>query len=367
MKKFLCLALALVLTLGVSVSALASGTTTVLKDQKDRRIQTQGQLSDGTYPVNPDIPGESPTTGELWEGLYMPMLVQISNGNGGIGEYAPWGALDADIIYESPLQRNGDTRLSFLFSNTVPEDCGPVRSARVSHCWLREEWDAGFLFYGGQTAKGTNINDVFSETGANKKGVLFPGTAGSNKPWKTYYYRVKGRAASPNNAGANVLAIQALMPADHNAPHRPFLFTDELPESGDIATTINVIWGHKNFNSSFVYDESQNLYYRYVQGEPYVNRERDSEVDTQLTFSNVIIQRANVTWKGAARPVVDLIGRGNADIFIGGRYIPGYWVRTDYTQRTVFFDENGEELKLQRGKTFIVQIDPSKEVNYSAT
>jgi hypothetical protein len=293
----------------------------------------------------------------------MPMLVQIDNDKGGIGDRAPWGAALADIIYETPLHKNGNTRLSYLFSDVIPESVGPVRSARVTHVELREEWDAGFLYYGGQPYEGTNINDAFRETGANKKGVLFSGTVGTNKAWKKYYTKVKG-LPGPHDKDANVKAMQALIPADFKAPSRPYLFTDDLPELGDFATNVSITLKTPEYSSSFTYDPNANVYLRYMNGEPYV----DKSTGEQLSFSNLIIQRTKVTfYHGISdRPLTVNIGSGNADIFIGGRYIPGYWMRTGMNQRTVFFDQDGNELKLQRGRTFISIIDYSTPVTYTA-
>jgi hypothetical protein len=169
---------------------------------------------------------------------------------------------------------------------------------------------------------------------------------------------------SPHNAQANLKAIQALIPADFKAPSRPFLFTDALPETGETALNISITQNNDTYSSSFKYDPAANVYFRYVHGEPYM----DSAANTQLSFSNVIIQRTDVTYdEGVAeRPVTKNIGSGNADIFMGGKYIAGYWMRTGMNQRTVFFDQDGNELKLQRGKTFISIIDYSNAVTYTA-
>lgn len=362
MKRFLCLLLAMVCFAALTQTAMASGVTTVIQDEADRKIDVKGLGSDGNFPVNPEVPGESPVTGLSWEGSYMPMLVQIDNADGGIGDRAPWGASQADIIYETPLHKNGDTRLSYLFSDVVPESVGPVRSARLTHVELREEWDCGFLFYGGQEYEGTNILDAFRENGTNKS-LLFSGMVSEGKPWKKYYTRVKG-LPGPHDIDANVKAMQALIPADTKAPSRPYLFTDELPSLGDFASSISITLKLAKYSSNFTYDPESNVYLRYVGGEPYI----DKSTGEQLSFSNLIIQRTNVSfYHGISdRPLTVNIGSGNADIFIGGRYIPGYWVRTSMKQRTVFFDQEGNELKLQRGKTFISMIDYSSPVTYTA-
>ncbi len=363
MKKVMCLLLSMVFILSMAQAGLAASEPTVIKKEKDRKIEVKGLDQDGNFPVNPEIEGQSPTTGLPWTGTYMPMLVQIDNDLGGVGDRAPWGAADADIVYESPLHQGGQTRISFLFSDVVPESVGPVRSARLTHAELREEWDAGFLYYGGQENGGTDINKVFRKTGANKKGVLFSGIVSTVKPWKKYYNRVS-ELNSPHNVDANVKAMQALIPADFKAPSRPFLFTDELPETGEIAKSISIKQTNSAYSSSFVYDAEANVYLRSVDGEPYV----DKTTQMQLVFSNVIIQRTKLTFfeGDGARPVTVNIGSGNADIFVGGRYIPGYWMRTGMNQRTVFFDQDGNELKLQRGKTFISIVDRSIAVSYTA-
>ena len=359
MKRLLCLLTALVLGLAIPTALAAEST---LADTRDRGIEPKGRQADGSFPVNPDIPGQSPTTGLPWDGFYMPMLVQIDNDNGGVEERAPWGARYADIVYETPLHQNGATRISFLFSDYIPDSVGPVRSARVGHVWLREEWDAGFLFYGGQEAKGSNINEEFSKLGATKKGVLFSGIVGTGKPWKKYYSRVKG-LPGPHNVDANAAAMQALIPEGHQPPRRPFLFTDALPAQGEEATAIDIAWKHKNYVCAFEYDDVANLYYRSVRGVPYV----DKQTGEELSFSNVIIQRTKVTYKtGSDKPITQNLGHGNADIFMGGRYIPGYWVRTGMDQRTIFFDGQGNELRLQRGTTYIAMADNNIPVTYSA-
>lgn len=363
MKKMTVFFLLIAIIFTFSTTALAESKATILQNEEDRHIAVKGQGSDGTFPVNPEIAGVSPTTGMPWKGEYKPMLVIIDNTDGGIGDRAPWGASYADILYETPLHKNGHTLLNFLFSDTVPERVGPIRSARVTHAELREEWDAGFLFYGGQDSEGTNIYDVFRDTGANQKGILFSGIVSTGKPWKKYYSRVED-IVSPYNVSADVKAMQVLIPSGFKAPSRPYLFTDELPAQGNPASSITITLNLPEYSSSFLYDPDTNRYLRFVGGEPYA----DAETKEQLSFSNLIIQRTSVTYYLGfkERPVTKNIGSGNADIFMGGRYIPGYWVRTGMNQRTVFFDQNGNEIALQRGKTFISLLDDGTQVTYAS-
>ena len=58
-------------------------------------------------------------------------------------------------------------------------------------------------------------------------------------------------------------------------------------------------------------------------------------------------------------------GKGNADIFIGGRYIAGYWVREDTESPTVFYDDQGNELQFTRGKTYIANFPPEALLTFT--
>ena len=83
----------------------------------------------------------------------------------------------------------------------------------------------------------------------------------------------------------------------------------------------------------------------------------------------MIVLRTDISWASGnpSRPVIRLNGQGVCEIFQNGKYIRGTWVR-DCTEtknlknRMVFLDENGDELPMQRGKTFIQIVDNGQPV-----
>ena len=97
--------------------------------------------------------------------------------------------------------------------------------------------------------------------------------------------------------------------------------------------------------------------------------DRSEENEEQMSFSNVIIQRVGYEYTNNSKimPVMQSVGKGNADIFIGGRYIPGYWVRESIESPTVFLDDKGNEIQLTPGKTFIAHFPPESLLTYSAS
>ena len=410
--KRLVSALLICILLLTSLGALASSTKTKVQPNKyslpvEGDTVLQSTEDRGIKPATPAtrhdlIPGESPTTGLPWEGdYYLPMLVQISNPvdsvkvNGkavksaGIGARSPWAGQYADVVYEGILYRTGDTRISFLYSDSFAEGqpfggAGPVRSARIGHVLLREEWQAGFVYSGGPRREDNNIVEVFKQTGADEKGVLFDLLSGGFVEYKNRVAKgpgVKAPPKAPDNYNANIIGLRSLIPASYVSTPHPFLFSDESPytDGYGMAYTINLDWGKKENISHFMYDESTNTYLRFcgpgndeTKWAPYMSfaavDDRLEENKEQMSFSNIIIQRVEYEYvnNNKIMPNMQSIGKGNADIFIGGRYIPGYWVRNSIEDPTVFYDDKGVELQLTRGKSFIAHFPPESLCSFSA-
>lgn len=370
MKRMISLLLIAALLLGLAPAALAE---TVIDTDEDRGIVLRevgrNTVPEGISPTTglPFSDMEQPEgfTGQAITGRYMPMLVQIDNNEGGTNRMSPWGVNYADIIYETPLHRYGSTRMTFLFSNLIPDSVGPVRSARIGHVWMQREWNCGFLFYGFQEHEKANVSTEFSKYHLNSSGLLFSGTVSEHKPWKKYYTRRKGRP-SPHNVNANVAAMSQLIPEDAVALNNAFLFTDE-PAVGDEATEVTIVQGSLAMLSSsrLIYNEQTDRYDRYLLDEdggviPY----HDFDTGEQVGFNNVIIQFTDVRWYANDVPVTTHIGEGNADFFMNGVHVAGYWKRPSMEDRTVFYGPDGAEMPMQRGRTLIVIIDKEKEVFY---
>ncbi len=364
MRRLLALLLALALLPGAALAA------NLIDPLEDRGI-VPAQVG-----LNEPTAGVSPTTGRRlgtviapnadFEGLavtgrYLPMLVQIGNDNGGVGDRAPWGVTYADILYEMPLIRDRATRITAVFSDLIPDSVGYIRSARIGHVWLREEWDGGFLYYGQQEVEGSNVRSELYRLGATQKGLLFSGTAGA-KVWKKYYTARK-RLKSPYNMNANVAAMSRLIPEEHAAPNHAFRFTDEVPE-GDSGLFVYVDWGAdaSAIQERLVYRENWNGYIRNVGKDRSVwYADRDSD-QSALSFQNVIVQFAKVEYNhnNKREPIVYVVGengapaQGNADFFMCGKHVSGFWKRDGMTSRTVYYGPDGQEIELQRGRTLIL-------------
>ena len=354
MKKILCAILLLMLILSVASAEETPVSNTVIPSVLTRKIKTEKITGN-----NPFIPGESPTTGLPHANeKYVPILCQIDNN---LGALPQWGLIAADIMYELPISGVGWTRLTALFSDQYPEEAGPVRSARVMHADLREEWDALIVHFGEQTVDGSNFRQAIRDYGVTKKGLEIDGIG--NK-YSDYFQRVRYHTA-PHNVTAYIDKLKELMVASGYifAP-RPFKFTDAMDYAGPSAVKINI--NHKkneSTSSTFYYDTNSGSYLRYTIKGIYSDYRNP---DATLAYSNVIVQRTKLAFNGRSQnPILpNVVGSGAADIFIGGKYIEGAWARSEASARTVFFDQQGKEIELQRGKTWIIICDENSVVDF---
>ena len=399
----------------ILILALVMSTTAAMADPIQIDGLTPREIEIHEAELNPSAEdmiaqGLSPTTGRklayiqcpdsfsgtVMTGVYQPIMVQISNSNNGIGimddgepyAIAPVNGSYADVVYEACQQRNGaETRMTMIFSDTVPDYVGFVRSTRLTHVRLRQEWDCVFCTSGYSKAdvpdewKAMGVKNPSNRT-EKDPGVVYLGDVGLGKPWKKYVRRLKGIKDANSELFELAKVLTDVVPRDHMPANHTWKFTDERPTGGDSGEIIYVTFGQKNnTDSRLEYDEDENVYIRYVamsksQDLPYresilVNPENVDEKNKKgelslrvktdgrvpgdtITFSNVIIQGVTMRWRGSNRPDPILVGTGNADYFMGGRHYAGVWERDDYNSRTVFYGPDGEEIELQRGRTLII-------------
>ena len=409
-KRMICFLVIAVMAMAV-VSSLAD--PVVVDGVSDRNI-TITKAGD-----NEVAEGVSPTTGRTLSeievpeeflgmaktGEYMPVTVQITNAESGTGYRAPWYASYADVVYESPLERDGVTRLTMVFNDTLPDWIGCTRSIRIQHVWIREEWNGPFVYWGHQSDD-SKQNDVEAEIVAlghrnpqiskDEKPSLFYDGVYDQKPWGKYRFRVNGYK-EPNNGVfylkgimEDIVANEAITPNNH-----AYLFSDTLPEGGDDASTVYVSFNTKHasadgyyFNSMLQYEPDDGVYYRWIVRDPSntdnsvlyeemaptnvrkVSSDNgqavavDSNHGNPISFSNVIVQHVQMSWIGGDRrmPHPTVTGSGNADIFVGGKHYSGVWNRDTMQDRTVFYGEDGQEFPMQKGKTLIIMLDSENEL-----
>ena len=409
MKKTLSLILALVMLFAVT-SAFAEGKA--IDGLADRGITIhEAGLNEVDDLVSPttgrnlmEIEVPNGFLGMAVTGEYQPIMVQISNADNGLGSSssiknyrnAPVNGIYADVVYEALQKKGGgESRMTYVFSDVVPDFAGFIRSTRIQHALYRAEWESAFVTSGWNYAV-KDVPDVWKENGLPEPtgkrteadpGIVYVGDL-SNKPWGPYVYRIFDKSGK-KYSGANTELFNLtglltdIIPKDHVPANHTWKFTDDIPTGGDDAEFVYVKFGSEYATDSRLeYDASTNSYIRYIKREkgedmpyrtnvllePEVKKVKGDgrnvkgmglviqgmEAGDPITFNNVIVQQVDYNWISFTRPNPKLVGSGNAEYFMGGKHLSGVWERKSLTDRTVFYGPDGNEIEMQRGRTLII-------------
>lgn len=297
-------------------------------------------------------------TGE-WSADYVskrPVAVMINN----LKEALPSSSTkQADIIYECMVE-GGITRIMPIFSSYEKlEKVGSVRSARHYYINIANEYDAIYVHYGQSKPAKSMLDDKAIN---NVNGMTYD--AG--------FYRDSARVA-PHNAYTTgeriVKGIEDLgYSADYSESHEKVLSFNEEEKELENGAAANTV--HVNFSTYskpyFVYNEETKLYDRYEYDAPQIDELAD-ESDNILNFKNVIIQISSYECINPENDLQELtqVGEGKGYYCTDGKSIPITWKKASGSSITKYYTEDGEELLLNPGKTWISIIGSSENAGVS--
>ena len=285
---------------------------------------------------------KSCTTGLPFDGEYKPVLVSIENSPAARPQL---GLQTADVVYEIPVE-GSITRFLCLFSDNVPEEVLPVRSARVPFLYVIKEWDCIFMHYGGSGSENKHGTEPYNFYGHRLYDHISIDVDGHTGHWSNYYHRVDN-ASAPHNVMANPALAQQLY--DYDPKPHAWNFSEKTPYLGEPTQEINLSMCSNISNLvSYTYDEQSQLYMRSMQGKPFIAK----ETDTQLTVKNIVIQYCKHKVSSKIR-LWELTGEGKADFYISGVHIEGSWKRDSAEDQTQYLDTEGNEIIFMPGNTWI--------------
>jgi hypothetical protein len=184
-------------------------------------------------------------------------------------------------------------------------------------------------------------------------------------------FRRDPERAVPHNAYASSARIReraiargaaATMPDGIAA--RPF--ADDLPRAERPATG-SILVPYKRGSSGYSYDPDTNSYLRSVAGKA----QFDAADGTRVTARNVVVlfMRLSIdpeSEPGHSRPMLDHVGSGTALVFRDGTVIAGTWKKPSASELTRFYDAEGAEITLVRGRIFVQVVATGTNVEYDA-
>lgn len=250
------------------------------------------------------------------------------------------GLKNSGVVFEA-IAEGGITRFLVLYQQEKPQIIGPVRSVRLYDVDWLAAFDASLAHVGGSSAA---LTEVRNGTYRDIDQFFNAGT----------YWRSTDRYA-PHNVYTSFERIDALNIAKgyKESNFTGFSRADGKASATPDATNIDIVISSELYNSTYTYDKKTNTYARNQADEPHLDRESG-----QITPSVVIAMRVNETtvMEDGYRQSITTTGSGSAVIFQNGTATQATWYKADKKSQIKFTDDNGKEIPLVRGQTWIAAV-----------
>lgn len=285
------------------------------------------------------------------------------------------GISAADAIYEYQTE-GGQTRLLAVFAdvNTIPE-IGSLRSARILSTDLAAGNNSVFIHFG----RNARVPDHISQYGIDhidgnscSAGVYSSSNYADgyvDLPEGLFFWRDavwKSQRAIEHTAvtdGRHILEAIEYNEISMVDNENNMLFNFVPGNSADIATgdpcqSINVYFSGTNPDALFTYDPLTGLYSKSQYGG---NPQIDETTGTQISFTNVFVLYANIQPHGDTTIDAYLEDGGEGWYVSGGRVIPITWSKNGPNDPIIVYNMNGEQLEVNRGRSYICIVDNDME------
>lgn len=286
------------------------------------------------------------------EANHWPIALMIENAAFG-GVRPQSGLSSAQLVYELPVE-GGITRFLAIFTGDLPERVGPIRSARATYLEFSSEYDALFGHAGGSpeamaAVDGLAIKDL-SALSADSR----------------FFYRDTTLVAPHNLFSNSDLLTKALRDkqlVEVEPTYEPWDFKDDSPEAKRITQPLAIDFGSGPLYAvEYTYNVETNTYDRSNGGEV----QTDAVTGDTLSPKTVIVQivPAAIPAGDEGRVNYEVTGTGKAYFAMDGTVIEGTWSKVNRAGRTIFRDEAGNRLKLNRGQIWVSIVPASGTVLY---
>ncbi|MDQ4143720.1 MAG: DUF3048 domain-containing protein [Actinomycetota bacterium] len=261
----------------------------------------------------------------------------------------PLSGLDkAEVVYEEPVE-GGLTRFMAIYHCTDVAKAGPVRSSRVVDPAIMSPYTRILAAAGG--------NDIVRKA-LEKEGIVLVDEDGSGEAME----RVPREGLpTEHTLYADVAELRELGEKDYKEPPADDVFKfGDLEGKARDARSISIDFS-PSVNVS--YEWNGKGWARSDNGQP-----QEVEGGGQITVDNVIIEEHTISnsttlfdVEGNPSPeITDVTGSGRAVLFRDKKAIEGRWVRKSDKDRVTFETEEGEEMVLKKGTTWI-ELVPDKK------
>lgn len=285
-----------------------------------------------------------------------PIAAMVDNEKTALDHY---GVNDCDIVYEmtNSTQNDGITRLMCIMKDWGNiKRLGSIRSVRPTNLQIAPEYGAVVCHDGGPFYIDLFLKNAFVQ---HFSGTFSRVDNGKSREF-TEYIMPGDLEKNFKNANLSTEYDPTYYTAYHeNQKHFNFVSEkkpEDLSSYGDAkdANKIKLPFKH---NGSYLEYDSENGVYKYGEyGSAHIDA---ANGNTQTSFKNCILQRAELKQldeHGYMQFYVDPISDQKGYYITNGKCIPITWSKADDISFTRFFDMNGNEIKMNTGKTYIAII-----------
>jgi hypothetical protein len=260
---------------------------------------------------------------------------------------------DADVVYVTRVEI-GLTRLLPVWHSRMPEAIGPVRSVRPVDAAVAHPYSGIFVYSGGQSPF--------------KKAVKATGLIMSDEDTEMSndtYYRESTRSA-PWNLYFRAQALQELYKSEQPAPLPHFSFADIPTAVAEGSAVLGLEVSYPQMLSSWELGTAtfpwapgaESAWLRTQDKRAHLQLDGEQVVAKNVVVMEVVHDLSFVDPKYGAIPKAKLENNeGIAHVFSDGYYIRANWSKGESSEGIRLFTDEGEELTLAIGNTWIEMMD----------
>ena len=266
------------------------------------------------------------------------------------------GVKQADLVYVEQVEA-GLTRLLAIYSSTLPDVIGPIRSARISDIDILAPFGRIAFAYSGSQTK---MRPVLSAANLN---LL---SAERNPP--SIFDRDKQR-----NAPVNMILYPSLLLKQAQERYKMELITltaspwrfGDLSKSAQDLDWAKISWPNATYEVRWNRDVKKwGIYFD--------NEVNLDSTNQQLMIDNAIIQNVKIEPSiygdkfGGITPLTVTTGSGSGYLLRDGKVVAINWQREAEDTFTRWSDANGDDMNLTPGKTWVFLSGSPVELGYPA-
>ena len=257
-----------------------------------------------------------------------------------------WGITTPDIIVEGEVE-GGITRMLWLYANynDIPDEVGPVRSARPSYVKFSTLFDSIFIHWGGSNNHAPNYTGGYETIEALKVNDL-DGMAGGDA-----FGRNKSKKGGSEHTGVvkgknvvNAITNKKYRMDINNDKFTAFSFYDKATNVGnDVANNVNIKFSSRTDTRKFTYNAENGTY-------------NTNDWKTNVSFNNLIVlmDKTNYinTTDGKKTTYLNYeLESGDGYLISNGTMTPIKWDAK--SGKIKFTNSDGNEMKINVGDSYI--------------